>query len=119
MVMVVLVELIVEIFYRGHAVSFLAFNYFNVKIGIEVYEVARDKHWYNLQTRDIARFAFYLSCRMTIQIYYFAVYHRGWSMNTEIAYGVCSVGEIIILLTLMTQSDPEDRGTYHVLSSHV
>ena len=101
MVVVVLIELFCEEMFAGHADSFLAFNYFNIKLGVEVYEVARDAHWYTLPFWDVLQFAFYLSCRMTIQIYYFATYHRGGSATLEMVYGVCSACEFIVLMRLL------------------
>jgi hypothetical protein len=100
MAIVVFIELVVEVWYEGHADIFLAYNYFNIKIGVVVFEVFTDKHdWLEFSwCAEMPVFFVYLAARMGKQIYLYAVFHGGESQNAEIAFGVCSVVECLILL---------------------
>jgi hypothetical protein len=96
------IEIIVELKYKHSAGSFMAFNYFNVKIGVVVFEIYEDTYcWTKCDTNSILFFAFYLAVRLARQIYYFAVFNEGWTENWEIVFGISGCLEALCCFAMV------------------
>jgi hypothetical protein len=94
MAVLLFIDLLVEIPYHGTGNAFSAFNYFNAKVGIVVFEIFVDEHWDKICFDNFwgsLLFFFFMVAKIGRQVYYYAVYNGGWSANIEIAFMVFAV----------------------------
>jgi hypothetical protein len=122
MLVILFMDIILEmVYHHGAANTFAGYNYFSAKVGILVFELSRDCHWHDIDvlSSDFLLFFVFLAAKLGKQVYYFAVYNKGWSAGMEQAFFVFALVELVCSSFLFYfQEPPENDDLEAPLGNH-